>query len=1334
MRALHSAERKDNLAPFSGKKPGRRVISLLLCFCMTIPMLFSLGEFSPLSEEPTKPVNATKHVQKRVADPDTMDSYVGKLLSEDWGSRYAGRVWTDKSVFAYTADKENIITLDMKTDGYDGKVGYNADFGHVFSALASSQVEHEAVTSPLDLVILLDMSGSMGADIQLDDELEGTIPINQLNGARTEDRCIIVTPGQSAWTSIWWDVFAATYSADAKGYRVTQVYRENTGAVNMSVPSNGILVAIHNPSVNAKDRMKVDVGDILIPGAGITFNESNGTVSNVTSNASFGIYKPHKDLNERITHSRIYSVLESINSAIEQLMEMNETNRVTVVGYGATAATILPLGHYEKIDGKNYLSVSDFTGYYNGEGAKDKDFSGSAAYTVNGHAKCTIDKYGDKANQNVDTKVRNAFWNNGFSGVTPIGFMTDLQAGIYQGFNELYESLQNVDDVTYTYRSTVTGEERTVPRIPVAFVMTDGGSNYALRNGTATGNEWFGVPVLDKTDWGSGWNYTNTNYTKYRAEGTAGGDAVILDILLTASYMKSKIQKKYTELLNTKGLLGSGETAKFEIHTVSVDTPTAAWQIPRVYAGLDPKDFFNADLQKVGEIDPSSWSNRVSVTSAFSHFETWRDTNTNVSISFSDSDKKNIVAKFNQLSGTNYVKKADVISNILYNDSFADIGASDLTETFKNLIDRFDVPVFSPISGDNDAGVGNSITYQDPLGEYMEIKNGSIIATPHHVDDPAIGASGEQTYDMAMLVFGEMHGLVRAGVYDYQWNNAWMELNKSDDIIPDETPFPMGWYKGEPQKGVFKLDDAYIEKDADGSSTYPKKDPVTEKTYKNAQEARNDGWVYRFNFQTLLYYVPIAGAPDDNLPSNLSEQEKNTVYTCYRFAGSQEDRNSLHINPIYGSTVPKTILDEWQKYYDTHGSYPVDDSIYAKEPGVYRLSDIRVWIEETDDYVDTTGAITPNTGYDRSLYLNIPTAAVPTQLATITISDDEVLSYQTNLPEDHVGDPNYNNYCYQSTPLRLFYAVGVEEELILRDAAGNQNGVDFTKVSPEYIAAHSVVNQATGEQQSYVWFISNYYSNTTYGNYVADITTDARTRGDPTVTFSPSDDNRYYVFQKPLPLYAHAYRVQADGTLKPVDNTAGTEWKANKAGNGSTTWENSTEGVTGGGSWTGGEFIGTYKDTAAFQTAYNNMMAGDQKHITDDDGTTYLYQPDGIVFLEDDLMDHVTSNADGYTSDSISFSSDDYYFILLEYYLPTEGTGTNLQGQPVAGSTNARKVQHVLARKGSEFGSGFVSNEIDNGGMLCWTDMNGHVTDAFKYLSKSETGDPTRGEPTFEIH
>ncbi len=878
------------------------------------------------------------------------------------------------------------------------------------------------------------------------------------------------------------------------------------------------------------------------------------------------------------------------------------------------------------------------------------------------------------------------------------------------------------------------------------------------------------------------WNKPGVFYSSDNSPVDAPG--TILEVLLTAAYMHDVVKTHYNNGWTADGATEESKSDLFT-YTMNVDTKhVPQWGKMRLYPTLDPKDYPLDTIKsakwytKTEQFGGENLADGHTLTSVYEDlYDSWiawkTDGETKATISDIDNAKvqiKSIVkvaesagasadyaTKLKKKDGTTQddtiqVTDKDVVNNIAYNDDFFDVTSGQMDETFDKILALILGNVFVPVSGDNDAGVGDSITYQDPIGEYMEIKNQAIIATPHHVGDPEVGKNGEQTYDMSMLLFGEMHGLVRAGVYDWNWNNKWMELNKKAE--QGKTAFPMGWYKGEPKAGQQALSSGYLTQDADGSSTYPSCDyPNTGKTYNSAQDARNDGWVYRFNFQTLLSFVPIIGleSTDQSVhPEDLPAQVKNTVYTCYRFAGSQDDRNELRRNPIYGE-IPEEIQTTWNTYVQNHG-YPTDtfdvEGIDATEtPGLYRLSDIRVWVEDTGDFVDTTGAITPNSGYDRSLYVNVPAVAIPTELATITLGRDGVLSYETNLGKDHPNGTTrtengktvtttYEQYCYQSTPLRLFYAVGLEEDLILRDSEGNQQGVDFNAISAEYINSHTV------EGQDYVWFISNFYSGTRYDNYTTDDT--ARTRGDPTVTFSPSADNRYYVFQKPLPLYAHAYRVDG-GTLKPVDKTDAQTWGDNKSGNGTTTWEIYNGTAQQAGSWVGGQYMGTYKDEAAFKDACSNTttsasispgeigMPKTERVITDSNGIKYQYVEGGIVFLEDDLLDHVTSDTNGgYTKDSVSFSSDDYFFILVEFYVPDEGTGVDDVGEDVPGTQGGHMVQYALARKGSEFGSGFASDAINNGDMLCWTDTNNKLNVEFAYVSKTDTGDRTRGEPTWE--
>lgn len=135
-------------------------------------------------------MEAEEDVLGREADPDTMDSYADVLFGKSGTSEYssdellqrAGLLWSDKSVFAknYAGGSFNgqTLFLDMNSDGISAwksgsgtgldnvsdtakiELPEGSDFLHVFSALGSTaQLES---STPLDVVLVLDMSPSMG--------------------------------------------------------------------------------------------------------------------------------------------------------------------------------------------------------------------------------------------------------------------------------------------------------------------------------------------------------------------------------------------------------------------------------------------------------------------------------------------------------------------------------------------------------------------------------------------------------------------------------------------------------------------------------------------------------------------------------------------------------------------------------------------------------------------------------------------------------------------------------------------------------------------------------------------------------------------------------------------------------------------------------------------------------------------------------------------------------------------------------------------------------------------------------------------------------------------
>lgn len=578
----------------------------------------------------------------------------------------------------------------------------------------------------------------------------------------------------------------------------------------------------------------------------------------------------------------------------------------------------------------------------------------------------------------------------------------------------------------------------------------------------------------------------------------------------------------------------------------------------------------------------------------------------------------------------------DILSwdDLWFDDAYfnADAYQDNFDKIFTQILDLVKGYAFTPVGGTNEAGVDDSITYFDPIGDYMEIKNGRI----HVTSGESWNKQGDMKIikaDMTLLLFGTMYEIERFGMYDYAFNSGWNQKYGSG-------AFTEGWYTSD--------------------------DPDTAE-YLGTNGSWENGNYYFVSGSTARQYVPTL---DET--GGTTDKQQNTMYTFYRFkrGGKDKDGNTIddnyitswRLNPGYDGRIPELTRgtdynvdpdDGIQDYIITGDSMTAEYDTLQEEysasgnvpNGVYRLSDIRIWVEDTGDYKDVDpgaadgGSLFAGLGYDQALYVNIPSNATPLQVAEITLDDTGVAYYVTNLGADHQGD-NQNFYYQQSTPLRVFYSVGVTDDIL--DSEGE--GIDLTKVSATYY-----INSHRREDYS-VFFLSNYF---TKGGANID-------SGDPVVTFSPSTDNRYYVYQKNLLLYTKLYQV--------VDPDADSFNKAFKAVTGDDSWDNTDISH---------ELKGTYKskDTAlsALSRTDNTLKVGD-----------YIF-----IQTEENLADKLDDNA--------------YYFIAIEYYQPTE---TMAEGKDIPeGAHKGRFVQYILCRTGFQLRAGNYGN-LHRSEMLSWYNID----------------------------
>ncbi len=1067
-------------------KPGR-FLAGLLSLSMVFSMFGSFSGFNAASEtsaagDTLEPSEVTQGVKNRQADPSTMDTYREMLDFSD-NTRYAGRIWTDKSVFAYGEDATQTIdsalkrefngdqlTLNEELDGVDGSIALDADFLEVYSALGSSIAVNTYPRNPIDLVIAIDMSASMGQDTR--------------------------------------------YEID--GFEEANFNLNNGPYYDLNEPVN--------------DYEKEDA--------------ANRTMS------------------QRIANSRIQKTLEAVNTTIDDLMDQNPNNRVSVILYGAGATAILPLAHYQRVDPETpYLEVTSMIPIYD---MRDLVYNQSygwiwvknrdTLYTVTANAKynlsnesvvnnetafneddCGFGEANDVSgtlNVTVSNDVAESFmkpdhivsydnWHKNFfedkyvkvkqdltepTLATPsdaVGYFTNTQGGIYLALSQLAKD-------KYT---TYSEDGAKVVRVPAAIIMTDGGANFAFNemsfwsddlreennpngghqykgkgyyygshqyekngenkvevvNGFLTdqqpnadpidnshrlkpsvgskdngnlGDEWYHVylpGIQDKNKITSLYNpcwYENSEYRMLGGkpnwanagilysndDDVFGTSGTVLQVLMTASYMKTAVKKHYQEGWK-EAQISKENWRELQMYTLSVDADhVPQWGKMRLYPTMDPKNYFIEDTEwwndseKFGNSDLDYGQTLDKVYGGMKEtWNTWKgneekkgmntDANINYStirININRIPEENI---YNEDFGVS-ITNEDVEENIVYNDGFYDIASGKMGDIFDQIFSLITGSIFAPLSDtvQNDVDTTNSVTFVDPIGKYMEVK------------------------DVKNLVlFGEKYDITKTAVYSYKFNQAYIQEHRNEEGATENGFLKDGWYQGE-----------------DGASADYGGDGLSPSLNGKAEAAWTNGWVYRLGAKTASAYVPSledinTGDPEDAIVQKM----RSTEYTFYRVNEDETERNRLRMNPAYGD--------------------PENDNVLESNSGAYRLNDLRIWVEDTGNYSDGTvggGGLQTDTSYDQALWIDIPRDMLP--LRTVTLTQNKPTesekgngwTYTTNLSEN---DPGHT----ASFPLRVFYTVGMAESIVNGDGS-----IKVADVGAEYVKNNKVATEAARDARA----------------------------------------------------------------------------------------------------------------------------------------------------------------------------------------------------------------------------------------------------------------------------
>ena len=217
---------------------------------------------------------STVSAAEKTSDGNTTGSYA-QNLGDNSSTRYAGRVWTDKTVY----------TEDATFSGDVGNVTVqnDSDFLVAYSALATTQNITGKSSVPVDVVFVIDNSNSMDDPIedrplwegQAPSRLESTVDavnasIATIMESHPDSRVAVVLYGSNARTLMPLGHYSASTSGQHRGdylwYSSDTDWRGNTDTTFGSVASNSNLEMTYDVR-GTNIHSGVDTGMDILKGA-----------------------------------------------------------------------------------------------------------------------------------------------------------------------------------------------------------------------------------------------------------------------------------------------------------------------------------------------------------------------------------------------------------------------------------------------------------------------------------------------------------------------------------------------------------------------------------------------------------------------------------------------------------------------------------------------------------------------------------------------------------------------------------------------------------------------------------------------------------------------------------------------------------------------------------------------------------------------------------------------------------------------------------------------------------------------------------------------------------
>ena len=258
----------------------------------------------------------------------------------------------------------------------------------------------------------------------------------------------------------------------------------------------------------------------------------------------------------------------------------------------------------------------------------------------------------------------------------------------------------------------------------------------------------------------------------------------------------------------------------------------------------------------------------------------------------------------------------------------------------------------------------------------------------------------------------------------------------------------------------------------DYTFTHPDSGDIDSVYYNDGHFVAQDADGISNAFDQVLKEIIVTGA----VPTEVGEDPLNSGYITYtdpigEYMEVKDVKAIVWDNVIYDKDYLTEQTEGNVTTYSFTGCY-MSNPVYQRE---YEFSKISITV--------TTDPVTK----DQTMEVKIPAALIPLRTNTVELNDDGTVA---------------SNMCVNDTPLRLFYTVGVRDDVLTAEKK-----VDLTKIDSEYIKQHTKCGG--------VLFYSNLYT----GN-PEDQAGVSKTVGNATVNFVPAATNPFYYNQSDTLVYA----------------------------------------------------------------------------------------------------------------------------------------------------------------------------------------------------------------------